>query len=163
MTNSFLRVLSLSSLTSSPLSMSSATSFAAFTNEKTTLATSSALFLLFMPPVVLTRLSLSFPLEPNEKVSPFWEGFSIPDSLDSAVVGCWKGKARRPLLRMIDPSTFDRMRVDWTPGLAARRERLSKVDADYCSAISSIHKSEQEASSYQRTESWTIASLYRQC
>ena len=38
-------------------------------------------------------------------------------------------EARSPVLRMIDPSDFERIRVDWTPGLDARRERFSRVAA----------------------------------
>lgn len=39
--------------------------------------------------------------------------------------------ARRPLLRMMDPSALESINVDRTPGLAARRDRLSKVDRGY--------------------------------
>lgn len=39
--------------------------------------------------------------------------------------------ARRPPVRMMDPSVLDRIKVDWTPGLAARRDRLSNVEAGY--------------------------------
>ena len=35
------------------------------------------------------------------------------------------------MLRIMDPSAFDRTSVDWTPGLAARRDKLSKVEAGY--------------------------------
>lgn len=36
--------------------------------------------------------------------------------------------ARSPVLRMIEPSDLERMRVDWTPGFDARRDKFSKVD-----------------------------------
>lgn len=39
--------------------------------------------------------------------------------------------ARRPVLRMIVPSFFDRINVDCTPGFAANRERFSRVDAGW--------------------------------
>ena len=38
------------------------------------------------------------------------------------------GSASKPVLRMIEPSKRDKMRVDWTPGLAASLDRFSSVD-----------------------------------
>ena len=32
---------------------------------------------------------------------------------------------------MMDPSDLDSTRVDWTPGLAARRERFSRVETGF--------------------------------
>lgn len=44
--------------------------------------------------------------------------------------------ARSPVLRMIEPSDFERMRVEWTPGFDARRDKFSKVAAGVGCTIS---------------------------
>ncbi len=108
MTISFFRVLSLSSFTSSDLSIPSVKAFAPATNAKTIAATSSAL----LPVVITSELlvySLSLLLFP---VGP-------PTSLDIvllATTGLCDGNdgtvASRPVLRMIEPSDLERIRVD---------------------------------------------------
>lgn len=36
----------------------------------------------------------------------------------------------RPVLRMMDPSALEMIRVDWTPGFDANRVKLSSVETD---------------------------------
>lgn len=43
--------------------------------------------------------------------------------------------ARSPVLRMIEPSDLERIRVDRTPGFDARRDKFSKVAAGYDASV----------------------------
>jgi len=108
MTISLFRVLSLRSFTSSDLSIPSVKAFAPVTNAKTILATSSALL-----PFVLTSVLLEY-----------WPSSLIPSGGSLAPIGFVplptigsregdeEGAASRPVLRMIEPSDLERMRVD---------------------------------------------------
>ena len=106
-------------------SIPSTNSCAPETKEKTILATSSALLELAVrdsswrePPAVLASL----PVYP----SPLRE--VLPRDRSSAEVG----SASRPVLRIMEPSVFESMRVDCTPGLLASLDRFSRVDAGFC-------------------------------
>ena len=105
MTNSFLLVRKRRSLTSSAASIPSVKDCACEMNENTFWAMLSAL------------------------LSSSAESFCV-SSRDSALVrSSWEldNSARSPALCMIEPSARERIKVDWTPGFATRRERYSSV------------------------------------
>lgn len=126
MTISFLRVLSLRSLTSSDLSMPSVNAFDAATNVKTILATSSAVvsFVTWLLP----GYALALLIASNASAEPF---SLVPLPTTGLCVDFGEELARRPVLRMMEPLDFESMRVDWTPALDARRERFSNVVAGW--------------------------------
>lgn len=108
MTISFFRVLSLSSFTSSNLSIPSVKAFAPATNAKTMAATSSALL-----PLVLTAVLLVY--SPSVIISSV--GSPAPrEFAPSPTIEFCEGNeeevASKPVLRMIEPSDLERMRVD---------------------------------------------------
>ena len=121
--------------------MPSVKAFAPATKAKTILATSSAVL-----PLASTS-PLSGYLLPSLIASaalPVLFGLILLPILGSSE-GEGEGEARSPVLRMIEPSIFERIRVDWTPGLDARRERFSRVAAGCGFLISS----EEQCSYFQ--------------
>ncbi len=110
MTISFLRVLSLRSLTSSDLSMPSVKAFAPATKANTIRATSSAVL-----PFASILPSPEYSGPPLVASAPSPELFclvSLPTGGSCEDEDEEVEDARSPVLRIIDPSDFESMRVD---------------------------------------------------
>ena len=63
-----------------------------------------------------------------DSVEPFG---LVPFPTSVSCAGEGEEAARSPVLRMIEPSDLERIKVDCTPGLDERRERFSRIAAGY--------------------------------